>query len=97
MIKSYFGGSSLVAQQGKDPVLSLLWHRFSPWPGNFCMVWVQPKKKKKKSNVFGFAYLILQPHSFFLLIETFIFSRHFSLKIVGGLLEFLPKVILLLF
>ena len=25
----------------------LLWYRFSPWPGNFSMLWAQPKKKKK--------------------------------------------------
>ena len=35
----------LVAQGAKDPVLSLqqlgllLWHVFSPWPGNFHMPW----------------------------------------------------------
>ena len=29
--------SSLVAQQVKDLVLSLLWCGFIPWPGNFCM------------------------------------------------------------
>ena len=29
--------SSLVAQQVKDPVLSLLGHGFDPWPGNLCM------------------------------------------------------------
>ena len=28
---------------------SLLWLRFDPWPGNFCMSWVQPKKKRKKN------------------------------------------------
>ena len=26
----------------------LLWHRFDPWPRNFCMPQVQPKRKKKK-------------------------------------------------
>ena len=25
-------GRSLVVQQVKDPALSLLWHRFDPWP-----------------------------------------------------------------
>ena len=30
-------GSSLVAQWVKDLVLSLLWPRFDPWRGNFCM------------------------------------------------------------
>ena len=24
----------------------LLWLGFSPWPGNFCMLWAWPKKKK---------------------------------------------------
>ena len=26
----------------KDPVL---WHRFDSWPGRFCMLWAQPRKK----------------------------------------------------
>ena len=38
-------GSSQVAQWVKDLVLSLLWHRFDPWPGNFYMPW--PKEKKE--------------------------------------------------
>ena len=29
----------------KDLVLSLLWLRFDPWPGNFHMPWAWPKKK----------------------------------------------------
>ena len=43
-----------MAQQVKDLVLSLLWLwlllwcRFDPWPGNFCMPQVQPKKKKRE-------------------------------------------------
>ena len=37
--------SSLMAQQVKDLVLSLLWHRFNTWPGKFCMPWARPKKK----------------------------------------------------
>ena len=36
-----------MAQWVKDPVLSLLWLRFAPWPGNFCMSQVWPPKKKK--------------------------------------------------
>ena len=37
----------------RDPALSLqwlgrqLWHEFDPWPGNFYMPQVWPKKKKK--------------------------------------------------
>ena len=40
--------SSLVTQWVKDPALSLLWRGFDPWPGNFLMPWVWPKKKKNK-------------------------------------------------
>ena len=29
---------------------SLLWHRFQPWPRNFYMPQVEPKKKKKKEK-----------------------------------------------
>ena len=42
--------SSLVARWVKDLVLSLLWlwsllwHGFNPWPGNFHMLQVQPRK-----------------------------------------------------
>ena len=45
--------SSLVAQWVKDLALplqqlgSLLWHMFLYWPGNFHMLQVQSKKKKK--------------------------------------------------
>ena len=35
--------SSLVAQWVKDPMLSLLWCEFDPWPGNFHMPLAQPK------------------------------------------------------
>ena len=47
-----------MAQGVKDQVLSQLWHRsklqlrFDPWPGNFQIPWVQPKKKGKKRNFF---------------------------------------------
>ena len=50
------GRSSLVAQQVKDPALSLLqlrwllWCGFDPWPRFFCMPWVWPKRKK---NIVG--------------------------------------------
>ena len=39
------GRSSLAVQGAKDLVLSLMWHRFDPWPGNFCMPQMQPEKK----------------------------------------------------
>ena len=43
-----------MVQWVKDPALlqlqcrSQLWLGFSPWPGNFHMLWMQPKKKKIK-------------------------------------------------
>ena len=54
------GGSSSILdpeQWVKDPALPQLWHRsqlllrFDPWPGNFHMMWVQPKKEKKKAII----------------------------------------------
>ena len=45
-----------LAQQVKDPALSLLWirsllwHGFNLWPRKFYMPQVQPKKKKKKKK-----------------------------------------------
>lgn len=44
--------SSLVAQQVMEPALSLLWlmsllwHGFNPWPGNFFMLYMSPEKRK---------------------------------------------------
>ena len=32
----------------KDLALSLLWHRFNPWPGNFRMPQAWPKQTNKK-------------------------------------------------
>ena len=32
----------------KDSALSLLWLRFDPWPGNFCMPWAGPEKKERE-------------------------------------------------
>ena len=49
-------GSCLVAKQIKDLALLLLWLwfllwlGFNFWPGNFYMLWVQSKKKKKKKT-----------------------------------------------
>ena len=47
-----------MAQQVKDPALSLqwlrslLWHRFNPWPRNFHMPQVRHKKRKEDSNYY---------------------------------------------
>ena len=35
-----------MAQPVKDPALSLLRHRFDPWPENFLMLWVWKKINK---------------------------------------------------
>ena len=36
-----------------DLTLSLLWPRFDPWPGNFCMLWAStPPQKKSDENEF---------------------------------------------
>ena len=40
----------------KDPAVSpqwprsLLWLRFSPWPSNFHVPWVRPKKKREEAK-----------------------------------------------
>ena len=45
-----------MAQQVKDPALSLLWlgpllwRRFDPWVGNFRKSWVGPKNKTQKTS-----------------------------------------------
>ena len=45
-----------MAQWVKDPALSLLWLgsllwcSFSPWPRNFSMLWVWPKREKKTKD-----------------------------------------------
>ena len=57
-------GSSLVAQGVKDPVLSLLWlrllswHGFNPWPGDFHMPWMGPKRNFFFSKVKAFGGLL---------------------------------------
>ena len=54
--KKVTGRSSSVAQQVKDPALSLkqlrslLWCRFDPWPGNLHMPQAQPKRKKNGNS-----------------------------------------------
>ena len=58
----------MVALEGKDPALSLLWYRFHPRLGNFHMLWVRPKKKQKereKSEKAANSFLQLQCNSFY--------------------------------
>ena len=38
---------------GKDPALSLLWHGFILYPGNFRMLQAQPKKREKDGDATG--------------------------------------------
>ena len=51
-IKTEICRHSLVGQQVKDPVLSLLWHGFHLWLRNFRMLQVWPKKKKKTPEIY---------------------------------------------
>ena len=46
-----FPGSLVI----KIPAPSLLWLRFDPWPRNFCMLQVWPKKRKQRSSSRGTA------------------------------------------
>ena len=39
--------SFLVAQRVKDSALSLQWPKFNPWPKNFHMIQMRPKKQNK--------------------------------------------------
>ena len=34
----------------KDPALSLLWHGFNPWPGNFACCGHRKKGRKKEKK-----------------------------------------------
>ena len=40
-----------MVQQIKDAVLSLLWHKFKPWPGNLHTPWDRAEGKKKKKSI----------------------------------------------
>ena len=55
--KKVYLGVSALGQWGNDSALSLWWHRFNPWPGNFYMPRVHLKKeKKKKVDAIGSKY-----------------------------------------
>ena len=50
---SLIGLRTMEDRELEDLALSLLWHRFDPWPGNFHIPWSCPthqKKKKKKER-----------------------------------------------
>ena len=77
--------TSLVVQCVKDPALSLLWLRsllwreFDPWPGNFHMLQIWPKKKKRRNKRHilqhqfqkHFVCLLLFLHTFYLSDRVF--------------------------
>ena len=48
IVLKILAGSSTVEQQVGDLVLSLLWLRFNPQPGNFHMLQAQPRGKKNQ-------------------------------------------------
>ena len=47
LYKTQGSGSSLVVQQ--NLALSLLWHRFNPWPGTVRRLQAWPKRKQKQN------------------------------------------------
>ena len=78
-----------MAQWIKDPALSLLWLRFSPWPGNFCMSWAQPKKNILSNR---FLYQLCHPppisrgRSVLSLCQQLLYSVLFHFSHAGGCL-----------
>ena len=40
--------NSLMTQWVKDPPVSLLWHRFDPWPGKFCIRSEKREREREK-------------------------------------------------
>ena len=50
LIKTQNDRSSLVVQQVNNPVLSLLWLRFDPWPRNFHVLQAQKQTQKTKQK-----------------------------------------------
>ena len=65
-------GAPAVVQWIKYSALLQLWHRsqlrlrFNPWPGNFHLPWLQPKKKGKKEN----SYVVIWNYVHYLLNEV---------------------------
>ena len=49
-LKIKIPGCSRHGAAGSVSMVPQLRLRFNPWPGNFHMPWVQPKRKKKKKN-----------------------------------------------
>ena len=69
-----------MAQQVKDLVvlLQLLCHWFNPWPRNFNMLWVQPKKERKISYHTTYIFFLLS--NFCFLQIPFKYSIFINLK-----------------
>ena len=59
--EEFFPGGLMV----QDPALALQWGRFDPWPGNFCMLWAWPKKKKKPQQNTSFEQMLLRITQYF--------------------------------
>ena len=55
--------SSLVVEWVKDLVVLLLWLRFCPWHGDFHMLQIQSKKKKKITGVPIMGQWLMNPTS----------------------------------
>ena len=53
-----------MAQQVKNPALSLLWLGFHPWPKNFHMSYVWPKEKEKERCLLIFIYFLKNTFNF---------------------------------
>ena len=62
--KEFLGGLSV-----KNSALSLLWHDFNPWPGNFCMPQLWPKNINCGGSVYSsqeiMFFLALEPQNNF--------------------------------
>ena len=48
--------NKIIGLWGSLVALSLLWHRFHPWPGNVCMLEAWPKKKKSNRTAARIEY-----------------------------------------
>ena len=76
--KKTYGWSSLVAQWVKDPLVSLLrfwslpWHGFNPWPGNFHMPWMWPKRPQRPMSTWAEVMGLVGETNFYFLTKNFL-------------------------